>query len=62
MTFAAAPALNAYNRVALAEDAQLDSLRDAPFETPINVLLPIRILEIGLLLREEERVDATVKV
>lgn len=62
VTFASAPALHADNQVALVEDTQFDSLRYAPFETLVHVLLPIRILEIGLRLGEKERVDSTVKV
>lgn len=62
MAFTAAPALNTNNQVALGEDPQFDGLRYAPLETLVHVLLPIRILEVRLRLREKERVDSTVKV
>lgn len=60
MTLAAPPALDAHHRVTFTEDTQFDSLRNAPFEALVHILLPVRILEIGLGLWEKERVDSAV--
>ena len=62
MAHAAAPALDTHDRIALGEHAELDSLADAPLETLVDVLLPVDTAEVGLGLREEEGVDATVEV
>lgn len=62
MALAPSPALNANYEVALGQDAQFDSLRYAPFETLVHVLLPIGVLEIGLRFREQEGIDSAVKV
>lgn len=62
MAFAAAPALNADDVVAFDQDAQLDGLGDTPLEAAVDVFLPVGLLEVGLLLGEEEGVDATVEV
>lgn len=62
MPFATAPALDTDNKVAFAQDTELDSLGDAPYQALVNILLPIGILEIGLALRKEERIDTAVEV
>lgn len=59
---AAPPALHADNGVALAQNTELDSVHDTPCKTAVDILLPWGLLEIGLLLGEEEGVDATVQV
>lgn len=56
------PALNADDVVAFVEDAEADGLLDAPLETSVDVFLPYRLAEVGLLLWEHERVDAAVEV
>ena len=58
----ASPALHADDGIALAENTELDCVHDAPLETAVDILLPWGLLEIGLLLGEEEGVDATVQV
>lgn len=62
MALAASPSLNTHNAVALAEDAELDGLSNTPFETPVDILLPVHTTEVGLWLREQERVDSSIKV
>ncbi len=62
MAFAAAPPLHTHNEIAFVENAELDSLRDTPNQTLINILLPIGILEVRLGLGKEERIDTAVKV
>jgi len=62
MAFATAPALNADDVVAFVEDAQLDGLGNTPLEAAVDVFLPVGLLEVGLVLGEEEGVDAAVEV
>jgi hypothetical protein len=56
------PALDTDNRVALAQNTELDSVHDTPLEAAVDILLPWALLEVGLLLREEEGVYTTVQV
>jgi hypothetical protein len=56
------PALHADDGSALLENTELDRVHDAPLETAVNVLLPWRCLEIGLLFREVEGVYTAVQV
>ena len=56
------PALHADDGITLVENTELDRVHDAPLETAVNILLPWGLLEVGLLLGEEEGVDATVQV
>jgi len=58
----AAPALDTNDVVALVDDAKLDAVRNAPLETAVDVLLPDLDVEVWLLLREEEWIDATIEV
>lgn len=62
MAFASTPALYAYHEIAFAKDAEFDGLQDSPFETFVNVLLPISVVEVRLSLWEQERVDSAVKM
>ena len=62
MTSAAAPALNTDHHVTFVQDAEIDGVFDAPFQTAVDIFLPICCFEVGLLLGEEERVDAAVEV
>lgn len=62
MTLPAAPSLNTDDIVAFAQDAELDGLGDPPFETSVDVFLPIVFVEIGLHLFEEERIDSAIEV
>ena len=62
MTFATAPALNADDVVTFAQNTQLDGFCDTPTEPPVDVFLPVSLLEVRLLLREEEGVDAAVEM
>lgn len=62
VAFAAAPSLNTDYKVAFFQDAKFDGLRDAPYQTFVNILLPVRIFEVRLGFWEEERIDAAIKV
>lgn len=62
MAHTSPPALDTDNRVALAQNTELDSVHDAPLETAVDILLPWALLEVGLLLREEEGVDTAIQV
>ena len=62
MAHTSPPALDTDNGVALAQNAELDSVHDAPLETTVDILLPWALLEVGLLLGEEEGVDTAVQV
>lgn len=62
MAHSSSPALDANHGVALVENTELDSVHDAPLETPIDVFLPRLRVEVGLGLREEEWIHAPVKV
>lgn len=62
VAFAAAPSLDADYKVAFVQDAKLDGLRDAPYQTLVNILLPVGTLEVRLGFWEEERIDAAIKV
>lgn len=59
---AAPPALHADDGLTLAQNTKLNGVHDTPCETAVDVLLPWGLLEVGLLLGEEEGVDATVQV
>ena len=62
MAPATTPALNADHIVTPVQNAEFDCLSDPPLETSIDVFLPVRLVEIGLLLWEEKRVDATIEM
>ena len=62
MALTSTPSLNTDDGVTLREDSQLDTLADAPFQTSIDVLLPVLLVEVWLFLGEEEGVDTTVQV
>lgn len=62
MAFTSTPALYAYHEISFAQDAEFDSLQDSPFETFVNVLLPISVVEVRLSLWKQERVDSAVKM
>lgn len=62
MTLPTAPSLNTDHIVAFGQDAELDGLGDSPLETSVDVLLPIVLVEVGLGLFEEERIDAAIEV
>ena len=62
MAHTATPALDADNVVALGDDTELQTVRDGPLETTVDVLLPDLDVEVGLVLGEEEGPDTTVKV
>lgn len=62
MTHSTSPALHTNDRVALVENTQLDGIANAPLETLVNILLPWRGLEVGLLLIVVEGVDTTIQV
>jgi hypothetical protein len=57
-----APTLDADDAVATADDAELDTMGDTPFETAVHILLPDLDVEVRLLLGEVEGVHATVQV
>jgi len=52
VTHTTPPSLHAHNLVALSENAEIDGVLDTPLEATVDVLLPWRRLEVGLLLRE----------
>lgn len=56
------PSLNTDDTVTLVEDAQLDGLANAPLETLVNILLPVRAAEIRLRLWEVEGINATIQM
>lgn len=56
------PALDDDDGVAVGQDVELQSLLDGPLDAAVDVLLPVNLVEVGLLLVEEEGVDATVQV
>lgn len=62
VALAATPALNTDDVIALADDTKLDTVRDGPLETPVNILLPALEVEVGLLLGEQERPYAAVQM
>lgn len=62
MAHSSSPALDTDDGIALAKNAELDGVHDTPFQTAVDILLPWRGVEVGLLLREVERVDATVQM
>ena len=62
MTHPTSPTLNADDHVAFAEDAQGDGLGNSPFETIIDVVLPIRRVEIRLLLREQKGIYTAIEM
>lgn len=57
-----APALDTDDVVALVNNAELDTVGNTPLETAVDVLLPDLDVEVRLLLREEEWIDATIQV
>lgn len=56
------PALDDDDGVALSQSAKLDSVSDSPLDTLVNIFLPVDSLKVGLLLRIQERINATVQV
>ena len=62
MAHASAPTLNADNRVTRSDDLELEAMLDTPLEALVDILLPDVDVEVGLFLREEEGIDATIKV
>lgn len=62
MTLTTSPALNTDDKVASAQDAEFDRLRNAPFETLVNVLLPVLILKVWFSLWEDKWIDTAVEV
>ena len=62
MSHATAPTLHTDYSIPMIEDAELDGVHDTPLESVINILLPWHFIEIWLLFREDEGVDATIQV
>ena len=62
VTHTTSPSLYTNYSVTLGQDTKLDGTHDTPLETTVDILLPWAGLEVGLLLREVEWPDATVKV
>lgn len=62
MALAATPALNTDDVIALADDTKLDTVRDGPLETAVDILLPALEVEVGLLLGEQERPYAAIQM
>jgi len=55
-----APALNANDVVTSCKNTKLDGFMDTPLEATVNINLPILLVKVRLLLREEEGVDASI--
>ena len=62
MAHSSSPALYTNNGVTLAENTKLDGIHDAPLQAAVNILLPWLRVEVWLLLREVEWVDAAVEM
>lgn len=62
MAFATTPALDADDVVTFTQDSQFDGLEDTPLQTAINILLPIGLVEVRLLLREQEGINPTIEM
>lgn len=62
MTLPTAPPLYTDHQVASIQDAEFDSLRDTPYQTSINILLPVGVFEVRFRFRIEERIDTAVQV
>ena len=62
MSLSSTPALHADNHVSFTEDTQINGLLNTPLEPAIDVFLPIRFLEIGLVTGEYEGVYAAVQM
>ena len=62
VTHTALPALDNDDGVAGGQDVKLKSVVDSPLDTAVNILLPVDLSKVGLLLREQEGVDATVQM
>lgn len=62
MAHAAAPTLDADNGITRSDDLESEAMINTPLETLVDILLPDLDVEVGLLLGEVERVDATIKV
>lgn len=62
MPLATAPALNADDVIAPAQDAEFNGFADPPLEAAIDILLPIILAEVGLLLWEDEGIDTTIQM
>lgn len=56
------PPLHAHDRVAAGQYLVLDGLGNAELEPVVDVLLPVLLVEVGLLFREDKGVDAAVEV
>ena len=59
---ASAPSLHAHDLFAFFQNTELDGIPNAPSKTTVDVFLPIGLLKIWLLLREEQWVDSTIQV
>lgn len=62
MPLATAPALDADDIVAPAQNAEPDGFADPPLEAGIDILLPIIPTKFGLLLWEDEGIDTTIQM
>ncbi|KAI6766123.1 hypothetical protein HG530_007193 [Fusarium avenaceum] len=62
VTHSALPALDNDDGVAGGQDVELKSVVDSPLDSSIDILLPVDLSEVGLGLREQEGVDATVQM
>jgi hypothetical protein len=58
----AAPALYTHHTVTLADNTQLDTVGNTPFQTTVDIFLPDLDVEIWFLLGEVEGIDTTVEV
>ena len=62
MAHTTAPTLDTDNVVALINDTQLNTVRDTPLQTSVNIFLPALKVEVGLSLSEIEGPYTAVKV
>ena len=62
MALSTTPALNTNNIVTLCKDSKFDGLGDTPLKATVDVHLPVLLVEVRLLLREEEGIYTTIQV
>lgn len=56
------PALDNDHSIVGGQDTEVQCLGDTPLDTPVDVLLPVDLGEVGLVLGEVEGINATVQV
>ena len=62
MALSSTPSLHTDDHVAFFQNTEVYSGLDAPFQTAIDILLPVGLVEIGLFLGEQEGINAAIQV